>query len=392
VIFFDLSATQPLSGTVHGGGEYARSVFHELIERGYGKKLVLLIDGNKELPDDLEKLIRIQNLKSEVFDSDSKLQAILHSGIASRFFSAMPYHYDALDFGNLEIIFTVHGLRPIEMPTDRLEILYANGGSAALKWIAKQIFTEAYRNSHIRKVQRLVSVNAHRTTIVVPSQHTKNSLSRLVPMPDSVSVQVLYSPVTGVARSGEIDSDELSRFGLRKRKFLLIVSGNRWIKNSYRALLAIQNLSQKISQVNDYDIVVTGGLPNRIRNRFAGQIKVLPYVSQRQLRALYSQAFALIYPSLNEGFGYPPLEAMACGTPVISSNACSLPEIAGNAPLYFSPTDPAEIAERIAALLRNPELWQEHRKLGFEHYNEIRQIQERDLGKLTALIMNDQAE
>ena len=63
------------------------------------------------------------------------------------------------------------------------------------------------------------------------------------------------------------------------------------------------------------------------------------YVDDADLPALYSAATVFVYPSLYEGFGLPPLEAMACGTPVISSNAASLPEVVGDAAFTVNPTD-----------------------------------------------------
>lgn len=94
---------------------------------------------------------------------------------------------------------------------------------------------------------------------------------------------------------------------------------------------------------------------------------VLPgFIEQADLPTFYRQAEMLVYPSLYEGFGLPPVEAMACGTPVIASNTTSLPEVVGQAALTVAPTSPAEIASAMARLLDDPTLSQRLRQAGLE--------------------------
>jgi len=79
-------------------------------------------------------------------------------------------------------------------------------------------------------------------------------------------------------------------------------------------------------------------------------------VSDDHLAALYNSVDILLFPSLYEGFGWPPLEAMACGTPVVASNAASLPEVIGDAGLMCSPHDHDGLAQAMYALLTNNDL------------------------------------
>ncbi|HXH83600.1 MAG TPA: glycosyltransferase family 1 protein [Candidatus Tectomicrobia bacterium] len=81
-----------------------------------------------------------------------------------------------------------------------------------------------------------------------------------------------------------------------------------------------------------------------------------PYAAERALRDLYAGAVALVFPSLYEGFGFPVLEAMACGTPVITSRTSSLPEVAGDAALLVDPTSTAELAGAMERLLADERL------------------------------------
>ncbi len=90
------------------------------------------------------------------------------------------------------------------------------------------------------------------------------------------------------------------------------------------------------------------------------------YIDEEDLACLYSQAKALIYPSLYEGFGLPVLEAMACGCPVICSNAASLPEVAGDAALYFTPQKVDQLKDRIYKIYTDNILAEKMIKKGFQ--------------------------
>jgi len=83
------------------------------------------------------------------------------------------------------------------------------------------------------------------------------------------------------------------------------------------------------------------------------------YVSSEELPLWYNAAACFVYPSLCEGFGLPPLEAMACGTPVVSSNAASLPEVVGNAGLLLDPLDEEGWSHEMARVLSGAELRKE---------------------------------
>ncbi len=86
-------------------------------------------------------------------------------------------------------------------------------------------------------------------------------------------------------------------------------------------------------------------------------VEVLGHVPRARVVGLLQRASALVFPSLYEGFGLPPLEAMACGCPVASSHAGSLPEVVGDAARLFDPRDPGAIAEAVLDVLGDPEPW-----------------------------------
>src|SRR5688500_9176122 len=99
-------------------------------------------------------------------------------------------------------------------------------------------------------------------------------------------------------------------------------------------------------------------------------VRFLGYVSDGTLRILYRLASVFVFPSLYEGFGLPPLEAMASGTPVVTSNQSSLPEVAGDAAVLVDPYNAEAIANGIISVLRSTHLRDDLRKRGFERVKE----------------------
>ena len=92
------------------------------------------------------------------------------------------------------------------------------------------------------------------------------------------------------------------------------------------------------------------------------RVKLAGVVPDEDLPFFYSAAQLFIFPSFYEGFGFPPLEAMACGTPVVCSNVSSLPEVVGDAALLAAPTDVVALADAMRQILALPELAQELRR------------------------------
>jgi glycosyltransferase involved in cell wall biosynthesis len=93
-------------------------------------------------------------------------------------------------------------------------------------------------------------------------------------------------------------------------------------------------------------------------------VRFLGYLPEETLAVMYRLAGVFVFPSLYEGFGLPPLEAMASGTPVVTSNLSSLPEVAGDAAVLVDPYDPAAIADGIEQVLTNEELRRDLRRKG----------------------------
>jgi glycosyltransferase involved in cell wall biosynthesis len=92
------------------------------------------------------------------------------------------------------------------------------------------------------------------------------------------------------------------------------------------------------------------------RLQLGERVRYIGYVERKDLPTLYQLATLFVYPSLYEGFGFPPLEAMACGVPVLCSNTSSFPEVVGDAAIMVDPHDVGQMGKELERLLGNPVL------------------------------------
>jgi glycosyltransferase involved in cell wall biosynthesis len=115
--------------------------------------------------------------------------------------------------------------------------------------------------------------------------------------------------------------------------------------------------------------------------------KFYGYVEERVLEDLYANAFVFVYPSLNEGFGYPPLEAMRYGIPVIASPFSSISEVLEEAALYFNPFSVEEIMSRML-LMMDEQRYQQYAAKGRKKFEQISSRQKEDLDALIDYLYN----
>lgn len=137
---------------------------------------------------------------------------------------------------------------------------------------------------------------------------------------------------------------------LLNRPYLLYVGNDLPHKNLKRLILAFKKLVREHHL--DYQLVLVIGRKLKIKNNiiFTG------FIDDKELDRLYRSAALYVFPSLHEGFGLPPLEAMNRKIPVASSNATCLPEILGDAAIYFNPLDIDDMAEKIRRILSNDKI------------------------------------
>ena len=196
--------------------------------------------------------------------------------------------------------------------------------------------------------------------IITGSNFTKQEIVKYMNYPEENITVIHHAVDHDIYRL--YNEDELQttkeKFGLNDT-FLLFVGSIEPRKNLLNLLKAYHLLPEKIKK--DYPLILAGfkGWENKeIMQEIKKEkeyIQYLGYLSNKELAHVYSLATVFIYPSLYEGFGIPPLEAMACGTAVIASNAASIPEVCGNAAVYINPNNSMDITEKIIDLLEKPD-------------------------------------
>ncbi len=257
-------------------------------------------------------------------------------------FFATDFNSYLVPTGNLRVVSMVYDLIPFVFP----EVMATQPLSVKIGWTAN---FKKLRYSH---------------GLIAISEATKRDLVTLLGIaPEKIAVihpgidHALFNPDN--AGDGERRREVLARYGIAGR-FLLYVGDSEWRKNLRRVLEALAGID------GDLGIVLAGKraltdakLHGWVRELGLEARVVIPgYVPDADLPVLYGAAQAFVFPTLYEGFGFPVVEAMACGCPVITSNVSSLPEIAGDAALLVDPLGVAEIGSAMKKIVAEPELRQ----------------------------------
>lgn len=152
----------------------------------------------------------------------------------------------------------------------------------------------------------------------------------------------------------------LTKHGLNHGRYLLAVGTLEPRKNLALALDAYRQLSPNLRKCYPLVLVgMKGWLTSELQLKLvplvnSGEVRCLGYLTRTELAFVMAGATTLIYPSLYEGFGLPPLESMACGVPVIASNVSSLPEVVGDTGLLIDPTSTSQLGQAIKQMIDDP--------------------------------------
>ena len=350
-ILFDLFYSQP-QGKIkfHGGGEYIKSIFSAMLEdhkvHSAEYSLEVCLDTSKYIDDWIKDAVENNGIKNNDVKSPDDIFDLVDKKAGEceeiRFFSGMIYPYFYRDFNKKAVtIGTCHGLRLLEKQSDPIEKYY----DGKIKYIKELLLRKRhYQASYDMYKNALDKFDI----IITDSLHSKYAIRSFYPQySKQKSIEVCYAPP---GHHVQINSSDTA-----KEPFILMMSANRWIKNSYRGVMALDEL-YKSGQLKGVKTKVFGGLPENIRARLKcrDMFEFRGYVEQEELEMAYRDCRILFYPTLNEGFGLPPYEAMKYGKTCVISAVCSLPEVYGEAVYLCNPYDIKEMENRILQAVSDP--------------------------------------
>jgi len=393
-ILFDFITLQ--DNIVNGGLLCTQKILYELLNN----KVIIygIYDGNLLINDRIRAItekykITLLNIREEkMFETINSLQI-------DTFFIGIAQRYNLFDLCDLKckIIIVCHDLfdKSLEyfkiLQSEPLEIFaekyLIKQKKSKIKLIVKYLLYPLVllrRGIRYMKQRKIVPIGytnfikliqQSNVFVVTVSEYSKYSIQYFFGNPKN-ETSVFYAPVSNEflgEKTGDIDKIEIGG-----KKYFLLVSVDRPSKN---VILFFEQWEKFcLSTNNEYYCVLVGKIKADIKNSI-----VLEKVSSEELAYLYKNAFALIYPSFAEGFGYPPIEAATFGTPSICSNVTSIPEICGDMPIYFSPFYPEDLFRAMIEMTENREFYVEKTK---KRFLEINKRQKEDLKRLMDLILN----
>jgi glycosyltransferase involved in cell wall biosynthesis len=329
----------------HAGlGRYAGEIARALAQ--YKSQLALSLfynrEGEAELPDYLRHVpYRTVKMGNKPWRMRLLLSQMIHWPMDKVFGAVDIFHatnHLLAHFGRARTVYTLHDLIFLRYPEYHLP------------------YNRWYLTFSMPRYLRAADV------VVTPSEWTKRDAIHYYGLPES-KIKVIYEapaptfqPVTDVASLNYIRQ----KYHLPEN-FILHVGTIEPRKNLIRLLEAFQLV---LADWPNLKLVLIGkkgwlyeSFFQRLQTLGLQECVIFPgFVDEADLPAFYQLAEIFVFPSLYEGFGLPPLEAMACGAPVISSNSSSLPEVVGNAGLLIDPTDTTALSQALNRVLTDSEL------------------------------------
>lgn len=351
-ILFDLSSAQPQGNVVvNGGGEYAFSLLVEfysfITEKSADIRIDVIFDGNKGTNKKVREFLDNQQISDKDYKNLTQFSQIVNEGTYNLLICPIMYpYYNQLQINDdIVVVGLIHDLSNFyhNYLTNNYGEFIAGDIRDVIRNAKKRLLAKRNRQVCLKEHEKLFYLNAN-THIFTVSYFTYYAMKYFLP---NCKVEGVHYSILKKVEHDALDEDAfLQQIGVDKKGYFMMSSCSRWAKNNLRVAECIDELisSGICEEIGRKKVIMLGCnrsvknyLKNKLRN--LSNFVLLDYVSDSELETLYEHAYTFIYPSLLEGFGVPPIEAMKHGVLSICSTSTSIPEICGNAVLYFDPYD-----------------------------------------------------
>ncbi len=347
-------------GKTSGIEEYTRFLLENLIEIDKNNKYFVFYNGLKKAPLPIswqnDKRIEIveRKIPNKLIDFSFRfLKFPKIEKVAKKVDLILSPHFNILPPTKAKRIITFHDLSLVHFP---------------------EFYSHRKRFWHWLQNYKAQAKKAD--AIIAVSEFTKNDLVQTLGVEEG-KIKVVYSGLNPKYKKLNNKDEELLNFCRDKDltfPFLLFVGVIEPRKNISGIIKAFHVIKEK-NEIDNLHLIIVGGkgwlcdeIMNEVkRSPFQKQIIFWGHASEKELLFLYNLANVFVYPSFFEGFGFPPLEAQICGTPVVSSNRSSLPEILGKSALLVNPCQLEELVLAIESLIFDGKLREKIVKEGLQN-------------------------
>ena len=231
------------------------------------------------------------------------------------------------------------------------------------------LYPQYFNGRKVLQVKKAFNSLSPSDFVICISQSTKNDFCSLVKFDPSRAfvVPLAASESFFPCKDLQLIQQVKKKYGIPSGQYILSVGTLEPRKNIKQLIISFQRIIEQ-EKMRDLNLVLVGAkscihdklfAASNLSHDLGKRVILTGYIPDQDLTPLYSGGLVFVYPSLYEGFGLPPLEAMQCGVPVITSNTSSLPEVVGDAGIIVSPHDTDAICHHILELYRSSTLRQE---------------------------------
>jgi glycosyltransferase involved in cell wall biosynthesis len=341
-----IDAREFVAGRITGIGRFLWHFLQQATTSKNQHEYVLFCNQKTHIPHDLPRLKKViitENIR-QVWD-----QILLPLNIAREKIDVFltPY-FKAPLFLSSKMVLIINDLIPLFFPEEHR--------------LFKRLYFRFMSAATARRATRIMTI----------SEHSRGDIARFLRLPAD-KIMVIHLGVEERFKSSYIKKEEIRRKYSLPQKFILYV-GNLSPHKNVRGLIK-SYASLPVSLRDNYPLVLGALRSDKYFSEINKVIREMEliqnvfftdYIEHKDLPSVYRISSVFAFPSFYEGFGLPPLEAMACGCPVVSSNTSSMPEVLGDAALFFNPYHIEEMSQAIRLMLEDENLRKGFSQKGLE--------------------------